>query len=170
MGQSRTNAGLHRYVNGKCQEEKQNMIVTVVDCKFQSFALSPVFYRMFEMAANFCPTCLADSHLSTSYFESIIEMHRQYPQTAACTLYVPPIIFDRNAHLVPSLVRVADILWLGAGMSGHTSSICPPTSVYSLSLALVDRVGGWDAGGDAIGEDLVRSLFVRPSLKTANLS
>lgn len=84
-------------------------------------------------------------------------MHQEHPQTAHSTVYVPPIIFDRNAHLVPSLVRVADVLWAGAGLSGHyhMSSICPPTSVYSLSLALVDRVGGWDAGGEAIGEDLV---------------
>lgn len=71
-------------------------------------------------------------------------------------MYIPPIIFDRNAHLIPRLVRVADILWAGAGLSGHYSgsTICPPTSVYSLSLSLIDRVGGWDAGEDAIGEDL----------------
>jgi Glycosyl transferase family group 2 len=83
-------------------------------------------------------------------------MHYTYPATADTTMYVPPIIFDRNAHLVPRLVRVADLLWAGAGLSGHykTSSICPPTSVYSLSLSLVDRAGGWDAGEDAIGEDL----------------
>ncbi len=71
-------------------------------------------------------------------------------------MYVPPIVFDRNAHLVPRLVRVADILWAGAGLSGHyrTSSICPPTSVYSLPLCLIDLAGGWDAGDTAIGEDL----------------
>jgi len=71
-------------------------------------------------------------------------------------MYVPPIIFDRNAHQVPCLVRVADVLWAAAGLSGHyqSSSICPPTSVYSLALSLVDRAGGWDAGEDAIGEDL----------------
>jgi len=71
-------------------------------------------------------------------------------------MYVPPIVFDRNAHLVPRLVRVADLLWAGAGLSGHykSSSICPPTSVYSLPLSLVDTAGGWDAGDTAIGEDL----------------
>jgi hypothetical protein len=83
-------------------------------------------------------------------------MHFQYPTTSDTTIYVPPIIFDRNAHLVPKLVRVADILWAGAGLSSHykSSTICPPTSVYSLPLSLVDHAGGWDAGEEAIGEDL----------------
>lgn len=101
-------------------------------------------------------TKTADSHLSTTYFSLINNLHYAYPVTADNTMYVPPIIFDRNAHLVPRLVRVADLLWAGAGLSGHykTSSICPPTSVYSLPLSLVDKAGGWDAGEDAIGEDL----------------
>lgn len=83
-------------------------------------------------------------------------MHFRYPETAETTIYVPPIIFDRNAHSVPTPVRVADLLWAGAGLSGHydSSAICPPTSVYSLPLSLVDHAGGWDAGDDAIGEDL----------------
>ncbi|PMD18508.1 hypothetical protein NA56DRAFT_672343 [Hyaloscypha hepaticicola] len=120
-----------RYINGKHTDEKskQNIIVTVID---------------------------SDSHLSTNYFSLINNLHYAYPVTADNTMYVPPIIFDRNAHLVPRLVRVADLLWAGAGLSGHykTSSICPPTSVYSLPLSLVDKAGGWDAGEDAIGEDL----------------
>ncbi|KYK55560.1 hypothetical protein DCS_07523 [Drechmeria coniospora] len=77
-------------------------------------------------------------------------------ETAATTMYSAPIIFDRNAHAVPAIVRVADILWCAAGISGlyRGSSIAPPTSVYSLPLELVDRVGGWDCGAEAIGEDL----------------
>lgn len=41
-------------------------------------------------------------------------------------------------------------------MSGlyHGSTIAPPTSVYSVPLSLVDRVGGWDCDPEAIGEDL----------------
>lgn len=83
-------------------------------------------------------------------------MHLAYPETANTTLYSAPIIFDRNAHLVPLFVRVADVLWCAAGLSGlyATSSIRPPTSVYTVPLDLVDRVGGWDAGSEAIGEDL----------------
>ncbi|KAH7163270.1 glycosyl transferase family group 2-domain-containing protein [Dactylonectria estremocensis] len=98
----------------------------------------------------------ADSHLAADYFTLLTNMHLSYPETATTTLYSAPIIFDRNAHNVHALVRVADIVWAAAGMSGlyPGSSIAPPTSVYSLPLDLVDRVGGWDCDGEAIGEDL----------------
>lgn len=81
-------------------------------------------------------------------------MHLTYPETAPTTLYSTPIIFDRNAHLVPAVIRVADILWATTGISGlHASStILPPTSVYSLPLALVDRIGGWDTDGVLLGK------------------
>ncbi|KAK3693554.1 glycosyl transferase family group 2-domain-containing protein [Podospora appendiculata] len=98
----------------------------------------------------------ADSHLSANYFALVTNMHLAYPETATTTLYSAPIIFDRNAQNVPAIVRVADILWSAAGMSGlyKGSTIAPPTSVYSLPLELVDRVGGWDCDSEAIGEDL----------------
>ncbi|OBT90100.1 hypothetical protein VE02_02525 [Pseudogymnoascus sp. 03VT05] len=98
----------------------------------------------------------ADSHLSSNYTALITNMHLEYPELAQTTLYSAPILFDRNAHLVPTVVRVADILWCAAGLSGlyACSSIRPPTSVYSLPLELVDRVGGWDSDPEAIGEDL----------------
>ncbi|KAL2270881.1 hypothetical protein VTJ83DRAFT_252 [Remersonia thermophila] len=98
----------------------------------------------------------ADSHLSSSYFANITSMHIAHPETANTTLYSVPIIFDRNAHNVPAVVRVADVLWSAAGMSGlyQRSTIAPPTSVYSVPLELVDRVGGWDCDSEAIGEDL----------------
>ncbi|UNI21027.1 hypothetical protein JDV02_007058 [Purpureocillium takamizusanense] len=98
----------------------------------------------------------ADSHLSSRYFADITSMHMAFPDTATTTLYAAPIIFDRNAHRVPAIVRVADILWGAAGMSGlyRGSAVAPPTSVYSLPLELVDRVGGWDCDAEAIGEDL----------------
>lgn len=78
------------------------------------------------------------------------------PEDANATIYVPPIVFDRNANSVPRLIRVADIVWCTAGLSGFLTSdrIRPPTSVYSLPLRLVEQVGGWDAGPEAIGEDL----------------
>ena len=83
-------------------------------------------------------------------------MHLSYPSTAATTVYVPPIIFDRNCQSVSKIVRVADLAWCCAGLSGLyvSSRIRPPTSVYSIPLTLVDYVGGWDAGPEAIGEDL----------------
>lgn len=102
------------------------------------------------------PRLTADSHLSSNYFTHLTDMHLSHPETANTTLYAAPIIFDRNAHSVPAIVRVADILWSAGGMSGlyGSSAIAPPTSVYSLSLDLVDRVGGWDSDAEAIGEDL----------------
>lgn len=98
----------------------------------------------------------ADSHLLSNYFAHLTSMHVSYPDTARTTLYAAPIIFDRNAHQVPAIVRVADILWAAGGISGlyRGSTIAPPTSVYSVPLELVDRVGGWDCGPEAIGEDL----------------
>lgn len=71
-------------------------------------------------------------------------------------MYAAPIVFDRNAHNVAALVRIADIQWCAGGISGlyTNSSISPPTSVYSLPLGLADKVGGWDSDGEAIGEDL----------------
>ncbi|KAI1409776.1 glycosyl transferase family group 2-domain-containing protein [Hypoxylon sp. FL1857] len=98
----------------------------------------------------------ADSHLSSNYFALLTGMHLSYKDTASTTLYSAPIIFDRNAHAVPAIVRVADILWAAAGLSGlyRGSTIAPPTSVYSVPLELVDRVGGWDCDSEAIGEDL----------------
>ncbi|KAI5466443.1 glycosyl transferase family group 2-domain-containing protein [Mariannaea sp. PMI_226] len=107
----------------------------------------------------------ADSHLSADYFTLLTNMHLAYPETALTTIYSAPVIFDRNAHNVHPLVRVADIVWCAAGMSGlyPGSSIAPPTSVYSLPLDLVDRVGGWDCDAEAIGEDLhmyIKCFFV----------
>ncbi|KAG6362133.1 hypothetical protein INS49_010362 [Diaporthe citri] len=98
----------------------------------------------------------ADSHLSSNYFAHLTSMHLSYPETAKTTMYAAPIIFDRNSHSVTALVRVGDILWASAGMSGlyRGSTIAPPTSVYSVPLELVDRVGGWDCDPEAIGEDL----------------
>lgn len=72
------------------------------------------------------------------------------------TIYMPPLVFDRNLHHVPLPVRTVDIIWAGAGISNMypNSSVCIPTSVYSLPVTLVEQVGGWDADYGAIGEDL----------------
>lgn len=78
---------------------------------------------------------------------------------AAMTLYCAPIVFDRNAHQVPRLVRMADIGWSCSGLACFKRprdyhGIAFPTSVYTLPLSLVSLVGGWDTGPDAIGEDM----------------
>lgn len=85
--------------------------------------------------------------------------HRLTDNIIDMTLYMPPIIFDRNCHTVPRFVRVADMMWAGAGLSCFQShptrtSIAIPTAVYTMSLPLIHLVGGWDGGPEAIGEDM----------------
>lgn len=83
-------------------------------------------------------------------------MHTEYAETNESTIYVPPLVFDRNLHRVPISVRTADMMWAGAGLSSlyQGSRVCIPTSVYSLPMTLVEHVGGWDTGPGAIGEDM----------------
>ena len=98
----------------------------------------------------------ADTHLSRNYFSQLTRKHLEFPETAATTLYACPVIFDRNAHRVPGFVRLADVIWSAAGLSGlyEASTIVIPTSVYSIPLTLVELVGGWDTDAMSIGEDL----------------
>lgn len=111
----------------------------------------------------------ADTHLQQSYFAQITRMHldalaapisttvnKYESYDPNMTIYCPPIVFDRNAHLVPGFVRMADLLWTLAAMSGlfPGTAIGTPTSVYSVPLHLATRVGGWDTNSTAIGEDL----------------
>ncbi|KAJ5669857.1 hypothetical protein N7462_010927 [Penicillium macrosclerotiorum] len=98
----------------------------------------------------------ADTHLSRDYFTEISRLHRSHITEAERSIYCCPIIFDRNSHESPALVRCADLLWGFAGLStmypGTWISI--PTSVYSLPLSLAEKVGGWDSDPTAIGEDM----------------
>lgn len=155
-------------------EQRRNVVVTGIDGKFARVRLVTrvrvLSSRSAERHENgngrlipvgqdqdlLTISTIADSHLSSNYFSLITQMHLSAPETATKTLYSAPIIFDRNAHSVPAIVRVADILWCAAGLSGlySGSTVAPPTSVYSLTLELIDRVGGWDCGSEAIGEDL----------------
>ncbi|KAI7349720.1 hypothetical protein KC320_g5922 [Hortaea werneckii] len=98
----------------------------------------------------------ADTHLLPRYFSQIARKHVEDPEDNQASIYVPPIVFDRNLHRVPLPVRTADLMWAGAGLSSlyAGSSVCIPTSVYSLPMTLVDRVGGWDTDPGAIGEDM----------------
>ncbi|KAF7591868.1 hypothetical protein BBP40_000910 [Aspergillus hancockii] len=109
----------------------------------------------------------ADTHLWQDYFTEIRRLHYTYVTDADHTLYCCPIIFDRNADKVPTLVRCADLLWGFAGLStmypGTIVSI--PTSVYSLPLSLAERIGGWDSDPTAIGEDM--HMMLKCYFKTA---
>ncbi|KDN41059.1 hypothetical protein K437DRAFT_180340 [Tilletiaria anomala UBC 951] len=80
------------------------------------------------------------------------------------TMFVPPILFDRNAPDVPVFTRLADIFWSCAGIGGiyPGSSVKIPTSAYSVSLELVKFCNFWDTGPESIGEDMhfyVKAMF-----------
>ncbi|KAJ0124302.1 hypothetical protein J7T55_005640 [Diaporthe amygdali] len=104
----------------------------------------------------------SDTHLLETYYSLIQKRHltlRQQSDLAPVTLYTVPIVFDRNAHLVPRLVRATDLGWSCAGLAcykrpGDYDGIVFPTSVYTLPLSLVSSIGGWDTGPGAIGEDM----------------
>lgn len=98
----------------------------------------------------------ADTHLSSRYFTQVRRFHLENPDSNETCMYVPPLVFDRNLHHVPLMVRTADLMWAGAGISSlySGSRIVIPTSVYSLPMTLVETVGGWDTGPGAIGEDM----------------
>ncbi|KAI8982393.1 glycosyl transferase family group 2-domain-containing protein [Mycotypha africana] len=72
------------------------------------------------------------------------------------TICAPPIFFSRNCYQVPAAVRMTDITWAALVMSNLSNSdgLCVPCSNYSLSYLLAERVGFWDIGADAIGEDM----------------
>lgn len=90
----------------------------------------------------------ADTWHSEEYFQDL----KPLPDT----IFVAPVVFNRNSSSVPTLVRNADALWACAGVSGMhpLSMVMPPTSTYSMTLDLIREVGFWDPGSEAIGEDL----------------
>lgn len=116
--------------------------------------------RMFtDLDAN---RCEGDTHLLETYYSLIQKRHialRIQSDLADMTLYCAPIVFDRNSHQVPRLVRAADMGWSCSGLACYKRpkdyhGIVFPTSVYTLPLSLASSVGGWDTGPDAIGEDM----------------
>ena len=71
-------------------------------------------------------------------------------------MFAPSTVFDRNANDVPVFVRVTDMFWSIGVMSNlyHDSPVKIPCSAYSVSMTLAISVNFWDAGAEAIGEDL----------------
>lgn len=92
----------------------------------------------------------------STYFSELRRLHVEHPDTRHDTIYHCPVVFDRNANTIPALVRAADLTWTWSSLSGlyPGSPISIPMSVYSLSLALVREVEGWDADATSIGEDM----------------
>lgn len=107
----------------------------------------------------------ADTAFAADYFLAVAVRYLLTPPETRChMMFVPPILFDRNQADVPAVTRVTDIMWSTAGISGiyPGSTIRIPTSAYSISMALAIKVGFWDAGPQAIGEDMhmfLKSLF-----------
>ena len=130
-----------------------SVLVTVMDsqCSEES-----------SMKSRHTENSAGDTHLLSQYFETVLALHLRNQQAQGLTdmtLYMPLIIFDRNAHRVPQLVRIADLMWAGAGLSCFTSKPTPttvaiPTAVYTVPLPLVYAARGWDTGSEAIGEDM----------------
>mmetsp|Transcript_25008 Transcript_25008/g.43180 ORF Transcript_25008/g.43180 Transcript_25008/m.43180 type:complete len:511 (+) Transcript_25008:205-1737(+) len=99
----------------------------------------------------------ADIQFSENYFSQLThEYCLASPEERERMLFAAPIFFDRNSHEVPGLVRVADNLWAMA----QTASLSAdnvfkfPCSAYSVTMDLARFVGFWDAGPEAMGEDL----------------
>lgn len=118
----------------------------------------------------------ADTAFAADFFlGSAIEFALAVPEDRTRMMFVPPIIFDRNSHKVPIFTRATDIFWSCAGAGTlYPSSECKiPTSAYGVSMQLADFCGYWDAGQEAIGEDLhffCKALFeTKGNLKSVTI-
>lgn len=99
----------------------------------------------------------ADTHFQASYFDEVsVRFARLDAYHRQRSLFTPPILFNRNAGEVPVFVRQVDAMWSSAGMSSiwPGSNLKIPTSAYSVAAELAESVAYWDAGPDAIGEDM----------------
>lgn len=116
----------------------------------------------------------ADSCFAADFFAAAASKYtRADVETRRSLMFVAPIFFDRNAdgeYIPPSSWRpeltraidvaapvvCTDILWCAAGLGTmYDGSLAKlPTSAYAMSAMLAARIGFWDAGPEAIGEDL----------------
>lgn len=101
----------------------------------------------------------ADSHLTQKYFECITYKYcTSFPEDQEKTMFAPTLVFDRNANHVPFVVRLADLCWSIGLMANFILPVKFPCSVYSVSMLLAEKVGFWDAGPEAMGEDIHMAL------------
>ncbi len=133
----------------------------------------------------------ADTAFAGDYFLAVSAKYLlANPEKRRQMMFIPPLIFDRNQSDVPTVTRVTDIFWAAAsvpflffsfhcyyqdqithmdirsGIGGiyPSSGAKLPTSAYSVSLALAVQIGFWDAGPQAIGEDM--HMFCKSMLDT----
>ncbi|KAI3649436.1 hypothetical protein MP228_005068 [Amoeboaphelidium protococcarum] len=101
----------------------------------------------------------ADTHLTSKYFDCLTYKYCIATEDEQKRmLFAPTLIFDRNANDVPFVVRLADICWSIGLMSNFQLVVKFPCSVYTITMQLAERVGFWDAGPEAIGEDMHMAL------------
>ncbi|KAJ3413202.1 hypothetical protein HDV05_008336 [Chytridiales sp. JEL 0842] len=99
----------------------------------------------------------ADTCFAADYFTAVNYYFCTAPTASRkLMMFAPNTLFDRNANQVPAFVRINDIFWCTGVISNSypSSPISFPCSAYSMSMSLCKSVNFWDAGPDAIGEDL----------------
>ncbi|KAI8926469.1 hypothetical protein BC831DRAFT_456278 [Entophlyctis helioformis] len=99
----------------------------------------------------------ADTGFAEDYFTALSYHYAvASPEQRRIMMFAPSTVFDRNAKSVPSFVRVTDMYWSIGVISNlyPTSPVKIPCSAYSVSMDLAISVGFWDAGAEAIGEDM----------------
>ncbi|KAI9203187.1 uncharacterized protein BJ171DRAFT_154483 [Polychytrium aggregatum] len=99
----------------------------------------------------------ADTAFAEDYFASITYHYCVAPASdRKIMMFAPATVFDRNSNDVPVFVRVTDMFWSVGVISNlyPSSSVKIPCSAYSVSMDLAINVRFWDAGPEAIGEDM----------------
>lgn len=99
----------------------------------------------------------ADTAFAADFFLAIsAKFALAKPDLRERMAFAPPLVFDRNAGDVPVFTRVTDIFWASSGAGGlfPTATVKIPTSAYAVSMSLAIYVDFWDAGPEAIGEDM----------------
>jgi len=109
--------------------------------------------------------CDADTHFLNDYFTCLSYTFAIVPDRKN-VLYGIPISFYGNALDVPAPVRVTDMVWTITVTQQLSTGrhVRFPCSCYSLSMYLANRVGFWDKGPEAIGEDC--HMFLKCLFKT----
>ncbi|KAJ3262755.1 hypothetical protein HDU77_011839 [Chytriomyces hyalinus] len=104
----------------------------------------------------------ADSCFTADYFESVAShyVREQDPLVRRIFLFVPIILFDRNASSVAPFVRMFDFSWSSAHMAFFLPyyPFAPALSSYSVPLDLCAAVDFWDTGAEAMAEDMHMTL------------
>ncbi|KAJ3043586.1 hypothetical protein HDV00_004687 [Rhizophlyctis rosea] len=97
-------------------------------------------------------TCFAEDYFTAATYHYTVAS----PEQRKIMMFAPSTVFDRNSNNVPVFVRVTDMFWSIGVISNlyPSSSVKIPCSAYSVSMELAMAVNFWDAGPEAIGEDM----------------